>query len=55
MTADAIGTARPVLSPGTDALAQANEALRVAEALLNAYAGGIQSCKQTSCASFVCR
>ena len=36
--AEAIGAARPVLSPGTDALAQADEALRIAETTLNAYA-----------------
>ena len=35
---DAIGTARPIVSPGARGLAQAEEALRVAEAILNAYA-----------------
>ncbi|MGB0096120.1 MAG: hypothetical protein WBP81_26740, partial [Solirubrobacteraceae bacterium] len=32
------GTARPVVSPGARGLAHAEEALRVAEAILNAYA-----------------
>jgi DNA invertase Pin-like site-specific DNA recombinase len=36
--ADAIGTGRPVASPGGDSLAEAEEALRVAETILNEYA-----------------
>jgi len=36
--AEALGEARLVVSPGADGLALAEEALRVAEAILNAYA-----------------
>ena len=36
--ADALGRARPVVWPGARGLADAEEALRVAEAILNAYA-----------------
>ncbi len=38
MIVDALGVARPVVSPGARGLAKAEEALRDAEAILNAYA-----------------